>query len=305
MKSIRHIYTKARQSISYISHLYNQLNDFKFYSRRISLEDKILHSTERGISDKKYCDHDIIVSLTTYGKRLDDVCFTIESIMQQTLKANRIVLWLDEQCINKELPAVLKLQQIRGLEIKYTKDIKSYKKLIPSIKEFPDAAIITVDDDAIYDFDLLDRLVSAYISNPKSIYAARTHVMTFYKGGDIMPYEKWRWNCSDSTNPLCNFITGVGGVIYPPKSLAPQVLDEDVFTSLCPSADDVWFTAMALLNGTIIKKIRTRSSLGEDYILNPSVQDISLCNINVGGEALNNKQIKDVFSRYDIYSIIR
>ena len=41
---------------------------------------KILHSTEPGVSSERYCDHDIVISLTTYGRRPEDVCFTIESL---------------------------------------------------------------------------------------------------------------------------------------------------------------------------------------------------------------------------------
>lgn len=50
---------------------------------------------ELGVSDRRYASHDIIVSLTTYGKRIWDVYLAIESIMQQTFKPNRIVLNLD------------------------------------------------------------------------------------------------------------------------------------------------------------------------------------------------------------------
>lgn len=75
--------------------------------------------------------------------------------MQQTRKANRIILWLSENEQNKELPMALQLQQARGLEVRYCKDIRSYTKLIPTLKLCPEAIIITVDDDCLYNMDVL------------------------------------------------------------------------------------------------------------------------------------------------------
>lgn len=280
-----------------------EVSGIRFYLRRILMEDKILNSTETGISDNRYCDNSIIVSLTTYGRRINDVCFTIESLMQQTMKANRIVLWLDDSFENKKLPNSLERQIDRGLEVRYTKDIKSYKKLIPALKEFPNDTIITVDDDVIYDFDFLEKFIKAHLEDSESIYAGRIHSMVLDGNGVLMPYMKWDWN--RTSIPHRHFMTGVGGVLYPPHSLYKDVTREDIFMSLSPTADDVWFTAMAKLKGTDIKKIITRNPQGEDYISNDAVQDMALCNINVGGDGHNDSQIQAVFSRYNIYDLIR
>lgn len=267
------------------------------------MEEKILNCKDSGITETPYCNNAIIVSLTTYGRRINDVCFTIESLMQQTMKANKIVLWLDERFEKKMLPNSLERQIDRGLEIKYTKDIKSYKKLIPAIKEFPNDVIITVDDDVIYDFDFLEKFIKAHLADPKSIYAGRVHSMVFDRKGTLMPYIKWDWN--NTSKPSRHLMTGVGGVLYPPNSLYQDVTKEDIFMELSPTADDVWFTAMAKLKGTDIKKIITRNPQGVDYISNYGVQDMALCNINVGNEGRNDAQIQAVFSRYNIYDLIR
>lgn len=114
---------------------------------------------------------------------------------------------------------------------------------------------------------------------------------------------EWDW-CKASTSER-NFITGVGGVIYPPNSLAPEVLDEEIFSSICPTADDVWFTAMAKKNGTPIKKVDTRSPSGEDYVINSDVQDMGLHRINTGGTGRNDEQIKAVYEKYGIYKLLK
>ena len=46
--------------------------------------------------------------------------------------------------------------------------------------------------------------------------------------------------------------TGVGGVLYPPRSLKAEMIDEDLFRRLSPFADDIWFWAAAVANGTKI-----------------------------------------------------
>lgn len=269
------------------------------------LIDKILHCDAPGVTNKKYCEHDITVSLTTYGKRLWEVCLAIESIMQQTAQPNRIVLWLDDNLENQPLPASLSSQVDRGLTIRYTRDIRSFKKLIPALKEYPDDVIITVDDDTFYYFDLLDRYIQAHIRDPKAIFSSRFHTMTLTENGRLRPYAEWIKNTFDENGKNRNLFTGCAGVLYPPHSLSPDVFDEPAFTSICPSADDVWFTVMAILNGTEIKKIETRTSNGEDFFCNEAIQDTALYYSNALGEARNDAQIKAVFDRYDIYRFIK
>jgi len=72
-----------------------------------------LHCKDSGVTTEKYCDSNIIVSLTTYGKRLQQVYLTIESLMQQSMKPNKIVLWLDYSFQDKRLPQLLKQQHNR------------------------------------------------------------------------------------------------------------------------------------------------------------------------------------------------
>ncbi len=86
-----------------------------------------LRSTELGVSSQRLCDHEVIVTLTTFGQRLNDVYLAIESIMQGSLLPNRIILWLADDMRGKVLPVTLQKQMARGLEIEYTPDIRSYK----------------------------------------------------------------------------------------------------------------------------------------------------------------------------------
>jgi hypothetical protein len=295
-----------KQRFGMIKNTNQNTKQLLFNQRRFILEQNILNSNEHGTTSEKYCDSNIIVSLTTYDKRIYDVHLTIQSIMEQTMKANRIILWLDYSFKQKILPKALQLLQKKGLEICYCKDIRSYKKLIPSLQKFPDDVIITIDDDVIYEFDILERLIISYINNPNFIYCTRQHVMRKNDSCKLLPYENWLWASPSTDANIMNFPTGVGGVLYPPHSLDKEVFNESVFLDICKYADDIWFKAMSLKNGTLSKKVYTHSPTSCDYIEIENVQDIGLRNINTSlGTRLNDKQIKAVFQKYNLYKLLK
>ena len=274
-----------------------------FTARRSQLVDHILHDEKLGITKDKYADHDIIVSLTSFGSRIHEVSLTIESLMQQTMKANRIVLWLDDSFKGEQLPQALIMQQTRGLEVFFYSDIRSYKKLVPQLRQTPKDAIITVDDDILYDFDVLEHLIQAYLSCPRMIHCCRVHKMVVGANGALLPYELWEKRCSKIGQDPLYFITGGAGTLYPPGCFDAEVFNEDVFMDICPDADDVWFTAMAIKKGTPINKVFTRSDKGEDYLESHFMKQGCLSNKNVilGG---NDCQIRAVFSKYKLYDML-
>jgi len=69
---------------------------------------------------------------------------------------------------------------------------------------------------------------------------------------------------------------------------------------ICKSADDIWFKAMSLMNNTFSKKIISHHISGYDCIGNRRIQGNTLRDINEFN-GMNDKQIKAVFSRYNLY----
>ena len=93
------------------------------------------------IPNLRNMDNDIVVSLTSYGRRVrtNVVYYTLVSLLRQKTQPDKILLWLAEDEWNDEIiPVKLKRLKEKGVEILYCRDIKSYKKLIPTIKEYPD-----------------------------------------------------------------------------------------------------------------------------------------------------------------------
>ena len=191
---------------------------------------------------RKNDESDIIVSLTSFGKRVKEtVPYALYSIFTQSKLPNRIVLWLDhENWCDDNLPPLVKRLQKSGLEVRYCEDIKSYKKLIPTLRAFPHNPIIVIDDDVYYDKDLVWWLVDAYEHSDKRTVYATCAKIPEKRGGKYIPYSEWKGDeyADEQTNVS---LIGCGGGIYPPDIFDDEILKSDIFMSLAPTADDLWF----------------------------------------------------------------
>lgn len=247
---------------------------------------------------------ELIVSFTTYSKRIHDVHLVIESIAQQTVKPNRLVLWLDENEFSLDsIPLILHKQIARGLEIRFCPNYRSYKKLIPTLQLFPEADIITIDDDILYPHDMVEGLVKESRQYPDCIIGHRIHQLTFDDKGKVKPYNQWYQEIKDSTSSMNNMAIGVGGVLYPCGSLSQECLNIDVFSLIASNADDVWFKMMTTLNGYKSKKVADDREFGSRFLSIEASQDIALSIGNNAGGG-NDHQIKSVFEKYDLYKFL-
>ena len=81
----------------------------------------------------------IIASLTSYPARINIVPYVIASILNQTMKPDKIILWLAEaQFPDKELPKVFDEVKACGVEIKFCPEgIGPHKKYYYAMKEYP------------------------------------------------------------------------------------------------------------------------------------------------------------------------
>ena len=130
----------------------------------------------------------VIVSLTSYGRRVNStVSYTLCSLLRQSFPPDMIILWLDSDNWNEyNLPNSIKRLEKKGITVKFCNDIKSYKKIIPVLNEYPDALIITCDDDLYYRPNMIERLIYYYQKDTTKIYAHRAHYITFDKNGKMI-----------------------------------------------------------------------------------------------------------------------
>lgn len=199
----------------------------------------------------------IIVSLTTFPERIGDVHYAVFSLLNQTVKPDRVILWLaEEQFPDREDDLSQELLDLKdyGLTIKYTNDIRSFKKSIPTLKEYKDDILVTADDDIYYDTDWLEKLYKAHLKNPNNICA---HWVARVKlnNDTIMPFRQWDQHIDDESASLLNFAMTGAGVLFPPNSLYKDVLNLELINELSPCSDENWFWAMAILNKTPIEVV--------------------------------------------------
>lgn len=230
----------------------------------------------------------IIVSLTSFPQRINIVTKTIHTLLSQTLKPDKVILWLaDEQFSNKEnsLPKELLDLKNNGLSIEWYKDIRSYKKILPSLKAYPDAIIITTDDDIYYANDTVETLYNSYKEFPNAIHAHRCDWLTL--SDDNIIWDKTRELYKDKHKGEISFrnrLTGYGAVLYPPHCLYKDVCDEELIFNTIPTHDDIWLWAMAVLQGT---KTRLVKGYSESIHYVENSQQYGLCKINKKGVGMS------------------
>ena len=249
----------------------------------------------------------LIVSLTSFPERITDIFFNLYSLLNQTKQPDMLILWLaEEEFPNKEknLPKNLINLRKKGLTIKWCKDLKSYKKLIFALKEYPNDIIVTADDDIYYPENWLELLYKSYQKSPQYIHCHRAHQITFNRENKLKNYNEWPKSIKHSKPSFLNFCTTGGGVLYPPKSLYRDVSNEKLFMELCPTADDVWFWGMAVLKQTKIKVVENNIS---DFIhVNPELEfgltnGITLYQTNV---TQNSYQIERLINHFNEIKLI-
>ncbi len=196
----------------------------------------------------------VVVSMTSFPAAIPYAIGAIRSILRGSVLPDKVELYLTfsqfgEAGIPQEL---LKLAgQNPIFEIRnYDRDIRSYRKLIPALADFPDAVIVTVDDDVAYHRHMLRDLLTLHELLPNAVLAHRAKRIQLGK-----PYRRWskyRWYSflfHRIHRSFATLQTGVGGVLYPPHALRPDMLDADLFTAIAPTTDDIWFWAAAVANG--------------------------------------------------------
>lgn len=242
---------------------------------------------------------ELVVTLTSYGRRVGTtVIHVLKSLLLQSYRPDRIILWLDNVNFSVEnIP--LKLARFcckYRIEIRFCEDLRSYKKLIPALDLCPNDILVTVDDDLVYKRDFLKGLYEAHLETPAYILCTLAHCPKF-EGRRFLPYKEWGQNVTEMGNkPI--FPLGGAGTLYPPNSLYRDVAKKDLFLTLAPQADDIWFWAMAIMAGTRHRLIGFGYSFYQiDLLYQKMHENSSLMASNLHRD-FNDVQIKNIMRHY-------
>jgi hypothetical protein len=252
-------------------------------------------SRAEAISRSSHSTSELVVSITSYGQRVNTVHITLLSLLTQSVKPSTLILWLAEDEFSiATLPKPLLALRAYGLQIAFCADIGSYKKLIPALQRYPNATHVTFDDDIIYPATQLEQLITGHQQFPDCIICHRAHEIKHDNKGRLLPYQQWRFGSKQEQPSLKIMAIGMGGVLYPKASLNHEVLNQQAFMQHCPQADDIWFKLMATKNNTMIKLVNTPISY-ENYLHIPNSQTTALWHTN---KYNNDQQLASVMIAY-------
>lgn len=111
----------------------------------------------------------VIVTLTSYGKRVSNIPLVLDTIFRQTFQPDLIVLNLAfDEFIPQDVSDYLDSHLV---SINRVPDTKVYKKLIPTLIKHPQSCVISIDDDFLYPKNMISDFVKMherYPNNPIS-----------------------------------------------------------------------------------------------------------------------------------------
>ncbi len=271
----------------------NDLQDAGLYEWYASCRNKALLKKDFRYAPK------MIVSFTSFPARIHVVYKTLSSIYEQTMLPDKVILWLAKPQfpnLGADLPESLLAYKKLGLEIRWVdEDIRPHKKYYYVMQEFPDALIVTIDDDLTYDPYMLETLFVSYLHFPYAVSSVRSHLM-LEEDGKIVSYAKWIKEFSGvvATPSMQLFSTSGAGTLYPPRCMDLEVFNMERIQQLSLNADDLWLKIMQLRKGTPTVLVRENEKLR----VVEGTQEVALQNTNVYQDA-NDTQLKKILDMYD------
>lgn len=275
--------------------LYKFLKYVQSYGWKVACKKAYLTIFDKGVTKKKR-NQTVIVSLTSFPDRMPTLHLGVKTLLSQSLKPDMVILWLAEEQFpgrERQLPSQLLALRKKGLTIKWCNDVRSYKKLIPTLKLYPDAIIITADDDNYYHVDWLKRLYEAYLKAPQYIHCHRPTKFYLENGefriisGGLEFYRE---------PSFLNKPVGLGGILYPPRCFHEDVTNDSIFTTIAPTNDDIWFWLMATMKGTKVNVVK--DNIARANYIEGTQEGPCLTKINDHGEKLFFQQLNNIFRRY-------
>jgi hypothetical protein len=228
----------------------------------------------------------ILISLTSYKGRFNFLPKVIKSLRRQSIIPNKIVLILTEKDFKSYN---LKINGIDIITVK--EDLRPHKKYYYTMIKYPEYAIVTVDDDIEYCKDTLKSLYNSYIEHPNVVSGRRGHLMRYKKNGELKNYTFWtkeQKSIKDASYDI--FLTGVGGVLYPPdilninekslKIIKETITNDDFalkYFEVIKGIEEKWVSNNHLQGLRVMKNLVHKPL----FIINEIINDKYINNINI------------------------
>ncbi|ORY29709.1 hypothetical protein LY90DRAFT_512807 [Neocallimastix californiae] len=234
----------------------------------------------------------IIVSITSYKRRLKNLHLVLESIFKNKMKPSKVVLTLykdDLPYLTDNLKYLIDNNMIELIIA--NNNLRSHLKYFEVMKKYREYAIITIDDDIIYSDDLIESLYNSYTVNPNCVHARRVHKI-ITKNKKVLEYKFWKKEYKKELNASFElFATNVGGTLYPPNIL--NISDDNIDNiKKCITADDIYLKYLENKRNIEVIWVPNKNLLGLKQLNDKETQKEALYKINTKGENLNDKCIQ-------------
>ena len=239
---------------------------------------------------------EVVICVATQPSRAKVAFLAVESMVFGSVKPKRLMLWVDDAGLSKNLPASLRRLVKRGLEVRVSESFGPHTKYYPYVasEDRDNCALVLADDDTLYPREWLRVLVDEWRNRPFEVHCHRAQVMRMEGPGRIAPYAAWP-NTSSRRPSLAHFATASSGVIYPPHFLKTVRDEGAVFMECCPRADDVWLHRLSLRAGIGVSQVQ---DVAANFPVIPGTDRGGLAARNVeGGE--NDVQISLTYDATD------
>ena len=224
---------------------------------------------------------EVVVSMTTHGRRTRSVHLALESIGRGLERPGRLILWLADPVTLRRPGRPLERLVRRGLEIRSTENFGPHTKYFPYVEAHTGpftSPLATGDDDMLYPRTWLRDLLDAYRAAPGQIHCYRAHRIGL-DGTGLAPYSSWQPWLGGAPSALA-FVTGVSGAIYPETFLEQLRALGRRFVDRTPVNDDVWLSWVALRTHHPVHQIGDEP---RHFPTTPMTQSFGLLHSNVQG----------------------
>ena len=198
----------------------------------------------------------IVVSLTSIPQRVDLIGPALRSLVDQTCPADRIVLAWPRRSLRTgeayppppEVPA--------GVDVLECEDIGPATKLLPTLRDEPDALIVVVDDDVIYPHDFIETLLNAHRAEPRVALGYRGWILR----PGVDPRDLDHVFATALKQPVdVDVLFGTWGYLVPPGALDSAAHDFEGYPPETRWVDDVWISGHLARRGVPRKVVPARA----------------------------------------------
>lgn len=202
----------------------------------------------------------IYLSLTSIFDKQSILLQSLKSIITQSVLPDKCFIYLSEEPylldkgfknkkMNKELLEFINSNKI--FEIKWVNNIGPYRKLLFLLKEkwYEDCIILTIDDDVIYNNNLIKDYISDYNIHKCCIsYRGWTFDFNNEDFSDCIYTKRKPTILKHSKYNFAN--SGVGMVTHPSffHKTGNLIFNIDAINELCKTGDDIWYYFCRIAN---------------------------------------------------------